>query len=70
MTYCHTICIHDVYAISVPILGISYYILYVCVCVFYRQVSSATATDRLCELRKAASDYGVIGIDEGQFVSL
>lgn len=33
-------------------------------------MSTAAATTELKQLRKHASDYGVIGIDEGQFVCL
>ena len=35
----------------------------------HRQVTAATAATVLHSLKKKASDYGVIGIDEGQFVS-
>jgi len=32
-----------------------------------RQMTHATSTDRLTSVKKAAKNYGVIGIDEGQF---
>jgi len=36
----------------------------------HRQTTHATSTDRLTSVKKAAKNYGVIGIDEGQFVSV
>jgi len=33
-------------------------------------MTHATSTDRLTSVKKAAKNYGVIGIDEGQFVSV
>ena len=35
----------------------------------YRQVTSAKATSTLKVLKNTAKKFGVIGIDEGQFVS-
>ena len=35
-----------------------------------RQITSAIGATTLKEIKKAAMQYGVIGIDEGQFVSL
>ncbi len=39
-------------------------------CSSYRQVTSAIGTTELKQVKKMALKYGVIGIDEGQFVSV
>lgn len=41
----------------------------VCVVIFYRQVTAAVAATHLSTMKNTAKKYGVIGIDEGQFVS-
>lgn len=41
----------------------------VCVVIFYRQVTAAVAATQLSTMKNTAKKYGVIGIDEGQFVS-
>ena len=38
-------------------------------CSASRQVSAASATAELSSMKQSARNFGVIGIDEGQFVS-
>ena len=39
-------------------------------CVFFRQSLRASACSVLADIKEKAIDYSVLGIDEGQFVSL
>ncbi len=46
-----------------------YYVVNGFHCTFHRQVTTATCAKTLSKVKNSALRYGVIGIDEGQFVS-